>query len=162
MKPLVTIIAAVAANGVIGRDNRMPWHLPEDLKRFKALTMDRPMIMGRKTWESLPGRLPGRPHIVVTRDPDYRAEGATVVGSLAAAIAAADGADEVFIIGGAELYAQALPIADRMQLTEITTDFAGDTHFPDYDRKAWKEAARETHRAATGLEYAFATYERSA
>jgi dihydrofolate reductase len=89
MKPRITLIAAVAANGIIGRDNRLPWHLPEDLKHFKALTMGHPMIMGRKTWESLPGRLPGRPHIVVSRNPDYRAEDASVVTSLAAAIAAA-------------------------------------------------------------------------
>jgi dihydrofolate reductase len=161
MKPRITLIAAVAANGIIGRDNRLPWHLPEDLKHFKALTMGHPMIMGRKTWESLPGRLPGRPHIVISRNPDYRAEGASVVTSLAAAVDAAGETDEVFVIGGAELYSQALAIADRLQLTEIAADFEGDTRFPAYDRAAWRESARETHRAAAGLDYAFVTYERN-
>ena len=161
MKPRLTIIAAVAANGVIGKDNRMPWHLPEDLKHFKAVTMGHPMIMGRKTWESLPGRLPGRPHIVVSRNADYRAEGATVVSTLDAAVAAAGDTDEVFVIGGAQLYAQALATADRLQLTEIATDFAGDTRFPQYDRSAWRQAAREIHRAEAGFDYAFVTYERA-
>ena len=161
MKPRLTIIAAIAANGVIGKDNRMPWHLPEDLKRFKALTMGHAMIMGRKTWESLPGRLPGRPHIVVSRNPAYRAEGATVVSSLAAAVGAAGAGDEVFVIGGAELYAQALPIADRLQLTEIAADFAGDAHFPDWQRTDWRETARAAHRAEAGFDYAFVTYERA-
>ena len=160
MKPLVTIIAAIAANGVIGRDNRMPWRLPEDLKHFKTLTMGHPMIMGRKTWESLPGRLPGRPHIVVTRNPSYRAEGAIVVDSLASAIEAAGDTDEVFVIGGAELYAQAIGLADQIQLTEIAADFDGDTLFPDYDRQAWAETAREQHRAEAGFDYAYATYRR--
>jgi dihydrofolate reductase len=160
MKPRITVIAAVAANGVIGRDNSLPWRLPEDLKRFKALTMGHPMIMGRKTWESLPGRLPGRSHIVVTRNPGYRAAGATVVDSLPAAIAAAGDADEVFVIGGGELYAQALGIADQLQLTEIAADFAGDTRFPAYDRSLWRETARQQHRAAAGFDFAFVTYGR--
>ena len=159
-RPRVTIIAAVAANGVIGKDNRMPWHLSEDLKHFKALTMGHPMIMGRKTWESLPGRLPGRPHIVVTRNAGYRAEGATVAPSLAAAIAAAD-SNEVFVIGGGQLYAEALAIADRLQLTEIDAEFAGDTRFPLYDRSRWHEVSRERHASANGLAYAFVTYERT-
>ena len=158
------MIAAVARNGVIGRTEngvgRLPWRLPEDLKHFKALTMGHPMIMGRKTWESLPGRLPGRPHIVVTRNATYRAEGATVVGSLAEAIAAMGNIDEIFVIGGAELYAQALAIADRLQLTEIAADFEGDTCFPSWDRSNWRETARETHRAEAGFDYAFVTYER--
>jgi dihydrofolate reductase len=162
MKPMVTIIAAIATNGIIGKDNRMPWHLPEDLKHFKALTMGHAMIMGRKTWESLPGRLPGRPHIVVTRNPDYRAEGATVVGSLAAAIEAAGDTDEVFVIGGAELYAQALKIADCLQLTEIDADFEGDTRFPPYDRLAWNEVFREVHHMPQGSGYAFVTLRRPA
>jgi dihydrofolate reductase len=160
MKPRVTIIAAIAANGVIGRDNRIPWHLPEDLKHFKALTMGHPMIMGRKTWESLPGRLPGRPHIVVTRNPGYRAEGAIVVTSLAAALEAAGAGDEAFVIGGAELYAQALKIAGQMKITEIAKDFAGDTRFPEYEHPLWLESARETHQAEAGFDYAFVTYQR--
>jgi dihydrofolate reductase len=154
------LIAGIARNGVIGRDNKLPWRLPEDLKHFKALTMGHPMIMGRKTWESLPGKLPGRQHIVVTRDPAYCADGATVVGSLQAAVAAAGEVDEVFVIGGAELYAQAFEFADRLQLTEIAADFAGDAHFPDWSRATWHETARETRRAEAGYEYAFVTYER--
>lgn len=168
MTARLTLIAAVARNGVIGRTEngvgRLPWRLPEDLKHFKALTMGHPMIMGRKTWESLPGQLPGRPHIVVTRNPGYRAEDATVVGSVAEAIAAAgrmEGGDEAFVIGGAELYAQALAVADRLQLTEIAADFDGDTRFPAWDRSAWRETARETHCAEASWDYAFVTYERA-
>lgn len=160
MKPRLTLIAAIAANGIIGRDNCLPWRLPEDLKHFKALTMGHPLIMGRKTWESLPGKLPGRPHIVVTRNPSYQAEGATVVTSLQAAVTAAGEVDEVFVIGGAELYGQALEIADRLQLTEIASDFVGDTRFPDFDRACWRETAREAHRAEAGFGYAFVSYSR--
>jgi dihydrofolate reductase len=158
--PRLTLIAAVARNGIIGRANQLPWRLPEDLKHFKALTLGHPIIMGRKTWESLPGKLPGRPHIVVTRNPSYIAEGATIAASLPAAIAAAGAIDEVFVIGGAELYAQALTCADRLQLTEIDADFEGDTCFPDWNRKQWRETARERHQTATGLRYAFVTCER--
>jgi dihydrofolate reductase len=164
VKPRITIIAAVATNGVIGRDNRMPWHLSDDLRHFKALTMGHPMIMGRKTWESLPGRLPGRPHIVVTRNPAYRAEGATIATSLHSAVTAAGETDEVFVIGGAELYAQAFPFADRLQLTEIAANFDGDAHFPNWNRKQWRETARETRRTEDdggGFDYAFVTYERA-
>jgi len=159
-RPRITVIAAVAANGVIGKDNRMPWHLSADLKRFKALTMGHPMIMGRKTWESLPGRLPGRPHVVVTRNTGYRAEGATVVGSLAAALEVAGGTDEVFVIGGGQLYTEALAVADRLQLTELDAEFAGDTHFPAYPRSQWREASRERHVSDDGLAYSFVTYDR--
>jgi dihydrofolate reductase len=158
--PRLTLIAAVAKNGIIGRDNKLPWRLSEDLKHFKALTMGHPMIMGRKTWESLPGKLPGRPHIVVTRNPAYAAEGGTVVTSLHAAVAAAGDTDEVFVIGGADLYTQAFEYADRLQLTEIDADFEGDAHFPDWDRRQWRETARETHHTDTSLGYAFVTYER--
>jgi dihydrofolate reductase len=155
------LIAAVAKNGVIGRDNKLPWRLSEDLKHFKVLTMGHPMIMGRKTWESLPGRLPGRPHIVVTRNPDYVPDGATAAASLHAAVAAAGDTDEVFVIGGAELYAQAFEFADRLQLTEIDADFEGDAHFPNWNRAAWRETGRATHRADAGFDYAFVTYERA-
>ncbi|HTY03671.1 MAG TPA: dihydrofolate reductase [Rhodocyclaceae bacterium] len=158
--PRLTLIAAVAKNGVIGRDNRLPWKLSEDLKHFKALTMGHTLIMGRKTWESLPGLLPGRPHIVVTRNPDYKADGATVVTSLPAAIAAAGDVDEVFIIGGAELYAQAFEFADRLQLTEIAAEFEGNAWFPNWDRTKWRETGREAHRTDTGMDYAFVTCER--
>lgn len=163
-KPRLTIIAAVARNGVIGIDNKLPWHLPEDLQHFKALTTGKPVIMGRKTWESLPPRfrpLPGRHNIIVTRNAAYTAAGATVVCSLPKAAAAAADTDEAFIIGGAELYTQALEVADRLQLTEIDADFEGDARFPDRDRAAWRETAREPHRAEAGYGYAFVTYERT-
>ncbi|MBU1236839.1 MAG: dihydrofolate reductase [Gammaproteobacteria bacterium] len=158
--PRLTLIAAVAKNGIIGRDGKLPWHLSEDLKRFKTLTMGHPLIMGRKTWESLPGKLPGRPHIVVTRNPAYVAQGATIAPSLHAAVAAAGETDEVFVIGGAELYAQAFEYADRLQLTEIDADYEGDAWFPEWDRSQWRDTARETQQADDGLSYAFVTYER--
>ncbi len=161
-KTILTLIAAVARNGVIGLDNRLPWHLPADLKHFRALTMGRTVIMGRKTWESLPDKfrpLPGRQNIVVTRNASYHAEGAVVVTSLPAAVAAAQ-SDEAFVIGGAELYTSALALADRLQLTEIDADYAGDTWFPPRDPGAWRETARETHCDETGLGYAFVTCER--
>lgn len=160
--PVLTLIAAVARNGVIGVDNRLPWRLPADLKHFKALTTGHAVIMGRKTWESLPENfrpLPGRRNIVVTRDGYYRAAGATVAASLAAAMAAAEGG-EAFVIGGAELYAAAMPLADRLQLTEIDADFEGDTWFPAIDRGQWREAAREAHHDDAGFDYAFVTYQR--
>ncbi len=162
-RTILTLIAAVARNGVIGIDNRLPWHLPADLKRFKALTTGHAVIMGRKTWQSLPEKfrpLPGRQNIVVTRNGDFRAEGATVVTSLPAAVAAAQ-SGEAFVIGGAELYSAALALADRLQLTEIDAAFDGDTHFPAIDPHQWRETARETHRdEAGGLGYAFVTYQR--
>ncbi len=162
-KPTLTLIAAVARNGVIGIDNRLPWHLPADLKHFKALTMGHPVIMGRKTWESLPPRfrpLPGRHNIVVTRDAGYQATGVTVATSLPAALSQAQGG-EAFVIGGAKLYAAALPLADRLQLTEIDSPFEGDTYFPNIDHRHWRETARETHHDEAGLRYAFVTYQRN-
>jgi len=161
--PLLTLIAAVARNGVIGIGNRLPWHLPADLKHFKALTLGHAVIMGRKTWESLPEKfrpLPGRHNIVITRNTSYRVEGATVATSLPAALAAADGS-EAFVIGGAELYAAALPLADRLQLTEIDATFEGDTWFPAIDPGIWREAARESHRGDAGFDYAFVTYQKT-
>lgn len=161
-KPLLSIIAAMARNRVIGRGNRLPWRLPADLAHFKVVTMGKPMIMGRKTWESLPGLLPGRRHIVVTRNPDYTAPGATVVHSLQEAIAAAGGVPEVMVVGGANLYAQALPLAGRLYLTEIEADVEGDVWFPDFDRSAWRELARERHGSDDNnpYDYLFLTLER--
>ncbi len=161
MKPLLTLIAAVARNGIIGRDNALPWRLPEDLKHFKALTTGHPIVMGRKTWKSLGRPLPGRHNIVVTRDALYRAEGVTVVNSLEDALRLASDSGELFVIGGAEVYRLALPLADRLQFTEIDADFDGDTYFPVFDRAAWRETSRERHRSASGFDYAFVTYERS-
>ncbi|MDP3514406.1 MAG: dihydrofolate reductase [Sulfuritalea sp.] len=165
-RPLLTLIAAVARNGVIGIDNRLPWHLPADLKHFKELTLSHAVIMGRKTWESLPAKfrpLPGRRNIVVSRDAGYRAEGAVVALSLPAALAAAGEGEsdgEAFLIGGAQLYATALPLADRLQLTEIDASFEGDTWFPAIDPGLWHEVGRQAQRGDEGFDYAFVTYER--
>ena len=161
-KPTLTLIAAVARNGIIGKDNALPWHLPADLRHFKALTTGHTVIMGRKTWESLPEKfrpLPGRRNIVVTRNAGYGAPGASVVTSLPDAMAAAAGS-EAFVIGGAELYAAALPHADRLELTEIDADYAGDTWFPLRDPNEWRESAREAHADPAGPGYAFVSYER--
>ena len=161
-KPRLSLIAAVAANGVIGSDNALPWRLPEDLKRFKALTLGHPVIMGRNTYESIGRPLPGRRNIVVTRNPGFRAEGCETCSTLEAAFAACQGgSDEIFVIGGAQIYAEALPLAQRLYLTEIRRAFDGDARFPDWNRTAWKEVAREAHRSGDGLEYEFAVYDRA-
>lgn len=159
---MVSVICAVASNGVIGKEKRLPWHLPADLKRFKALTMGRAVIMGRKTYESLGRPLPGRTNLVVTRQPGYRAEGCRVAGSLEQALALTQDNPEVFVIGGAMLYAQALPRADRIYLTEIHQAFDGDTRMPALDRSAWRETAREDHpaNADTPFAYSFAILDR--
>ena len=140
-----SLVVARARNGVIGRDNRLPWRLPADLAYFKKVTMGHPVIMGRRTWESIGRPLPGRHNIVVTRNPAYRAEGATVVGSLGDAWEAAGDAAEACVIGGTSLFAEALPIADRIHLTEVEADVPGDTWFPEFDRSQWveREVARQ-------------------
>jgi dihydrofolate reductase len=159
-QPIVSLLAAVARNGVIGRDNGLPWHLPDDLKRFKALTLGHPVIMGRRTYESIGKPLPGRTNIVVTRVAGYAAPGCRVVHSLEAALAAAAGAGKVFVIGGGEIFALALPLAQRLDMTEIDADVEGDAVFPDYDRSQWREAGREPGAGAQGLRYDFVVYER--
>ena len=161
--PALTLIAACARGGVIGIEKRLPWHLPEDMKFFREATRGKPVIMGRKTWESLPDAfrpLPGRLNIVVSRNPDFHAAGGTVVGSLADALTAAGDAETAFVIGGAELYRQALPLADRLLLTEIDRDFDGDAYFPEFARDAWQEVARNARIAESGLPFAFVTYQR--
>ncbi len=160
-KPLVALIAAVAANGSIGRDNRMPWHLPEDLKRFKSLTFGHPVLMGRRTWESIGRPLPGRENIVLTRSADFSALGCRVAHSLEQALGFCRGAATVFVIGGVELYRAALPLADRLLLTEIRREFPGDAFFPAFDRNAFREVARERCRSSDGLEYDFVEYRRA-
>lgn len=158
--PELFLVAAVSANGVIGANGTMPWHLPADLKRFKALTIGHPMVMGRKTFDSLPGLLPGRRHIVITRDRDWQAEGAEVAHSLDEAVELADAA-EVAVIGGGEIYALALPRAARVELTEIKAEFAGDTHMPPLG-PGWRETVREDHPAEAGRPaFAFVTLTRS-
>lgn len=165
----ISLIAAVAENGVIGRDNALPWHLPNDLKHFKAVTIGKPIIMGRKTWESLGKPLPGRTHIVITRQAGYAPAGVRVVATLDAAltlarqIGLADGVDECVVIGGAEIYALALPHCDRLYLTEVHAVIDGDAFFPAFDRKLWREVRRERH-AADGTNpypYSFVVYERN-
>jgi dihydrofolate reductase len=146
------LVAAIAANGTIGMDGAMPWHLPADLRRFKSLTMGLPMVMGRKTFDSLPGLLPGRRHIVLTRDKAWKAEGAEVAHSLEAALALANAA-HVAVIGGAEIYAQALPLASRLELTEIKADYPGDAQMPPLGPMGdggWRETFREEHAAEQG------------
>ena len=145
----VTLLVARARNGVIGRDGKLPWHLPADLKRFKALTMGSTMVMGRKTFESLPGLLPGRRHIVLTHDPGWRAEGAEVVHSVDEALAVA-GDGPLSVIGGAEIFALFLPMADRIELTEVLADVEGDTAMPDpRDGEDWREVWSEGHPGET-------------
>ncbi len=155
--PEIFFVVAVAQNGVIGDAGGMPWHLPADLRHFKALTTGKPMIMGRKTFESLPGLLPGRRHIVLTRDPDWAEDGAEVVRSVEEALHLAN-APHVAVIGGAEIFALFLPIADRIEWTEIQAKPAGDVTFPDFDRNDWQETAREEHPAeARAPGFAFIT-----
>jgi dihydrofolate reductase len=156
---VITLVVAAARNGVIGKDGAIPWRLPEDLKRFKALTLGHTVVMGRKTWDSLPPKsrpLPGRRNIVATRDAGWTAEGA----ERASLEAALQGAGDIFVIGGAEIYRAALPLADRIELTEVQRDFSGDAVFA-FDRAGWRETARQDHVTADGLAYSFVTLERN-
>jgi dihydrofolate reductase len=186
--PEIVIIAAVARNRVIGKDNKLLWNIPEDMAHFKALTSGHTVIMGRKTWESLPPRfrpLPGRRNLVVTRNPDWQAEGAEAAASLEDALARlervadpgkrpseipegpptarpiAPPTERAFVIGGGELYAQALPLADALELTEIDADFDADTFFPPWDRRAFTEVSRQNHVSEAGWRYAFVGYRRN-
>ena len=159
-RPEITLILARAANGVIGADGKMPWHLPADLRRFKQLTMGRPMIMGRKTFDSLPAILEGRRHIVLTRDPDWQEEGAEPVATVEEALKLAN-APHVMVIGGAEIYQLFLPLADRIELTEVALSPAGDVSIAAPDPAEWWEIAREDHPAADGRPaFAFVTLAR--
>ena len=158
---MLSLIAAIARNRVIGKDNQLLWHLPEDMKHFRDITRGHPVIMGRKTWESLPEKfrpLPGRHNIVISRNVAYQAAGATCVTSLESAIQAAGNDSEAFVIGGAEIYRQALPMAQRLYLTEIARDYNGDAHFPELPTTEWREAAR----TAGGPDFDFVTYARIA
>lgn len=158
----VALVAAVARGGVIGRDGGLPWRLPEDLAHFREVTMGHPVVMGRKTWESLPAGfrpLPGRRNLVVTRNPAWNGEGAERADSLEEALALVEDAERVSVIGGGELFAAALPIADELLLTEIELEVDGDTFFPPWDD--FMAIAREEHIAEDGTPFAFATYERT-
>ncbi len=155
------LIFARARNGVIGKDNAMPWHLPEDLAHFKRVTMGHPVIMGRRTWDSIPGKfrpLPGRRNIVITRQADWAAEGATRAGSLEEAWALCDGDADAWVMGGAQIYAQALPMAATAMVTEIDADFEGDAFAPVFGPQ-WVEVARDTLMSKTGLKLSFVTLE---
>jgi dihydrofolate reductase len=155
----IFLVAAVAANGVIGANGGMPWHLPEDFRRVKSLTIGKPLVMGRKTFDSLPGILPGRRHIVITRDARWSAEGAEAADSLEAALALAN-APHIVIFGGAQIYAAALPLASRIELTEIHAGMAGDTLMPPLG-DGWRETFREEHGADNGRPaFAFVTLHR--
>jgi dihydrofolate reductase len=155
----IFLVVAVTTNGVIGAGGSMPWHLPADFRRVKTLTMGKPLVMGRKTFESLPGVLPGRRHIVITRDPEWSADGAEVAHSLDAALTMAN-APHIVIFGGAEIYAQALPRASRIELTEIHAEIPGDTHMPPLG-DGWRETVREEHPAeGERPAFAFVTLQR--
>ena len=157
----IYLVVAIASNGVIGKDGKLPWRLPEDLKHFKKVTMGHPIVMGRRTWESLPGALPGRENIVVSRRPGYEAPGAHVASSLEAAIALCAGEGVVCVIGGTELFKASLPIADGLIVTHIHKDYEGDTYFPEWDRSAWKPTQKESHTSKDGVPFDFVLYERA-
>jgi len=165
---IISLIVAASTNNAIGKDNQLLWHLPNDMKFFKNTTWGMPVVMGRKTWDSIPPKfrpLPGRANVVVTRQPGWRAEGAMVAHALDDALAqarSAEGGERVFVIGGAELYALALPRADELVLTEIERDYEGDARFPDWPRADFEEVSRERHRAAApnDFDFSFATYRR--
>ncbi len=158
--PSISLIVAVSTNDVIGNENRLPWRLPADLQHFKRMTVGKPIVMGRLTWESLPGLLPQRKHIVVTRNKSYQADGAVVVHSLEVALEEAGAVDEIMIVGGGCLYAEALPLANRIYLTRIHQEIDGDTYFPQLG-DGWQVVAREDHRAdkKNRYDYSFLTLE---
>lgn len=156
----LSLIVAVARHGVIGANNTLPWHLPEDLKRFRALTTGHHIIMGRKTYESLNRLLPGRTTVIVTRNAHYQVPGALIVNSLDAAIKLCASDDEAFLIGGAELYQHGLALADKLYLTEIDLEVPGDAHFPPLALEQWQETAREAHVSEKGLAFSYVTYQR--
>jgi dihydrofolate reductase len=160
---IISFVLARADNGVIGDRGTIPWRIPEDLKRFKAITMGKPIVMGRKTWDSFPKKpLPGRTNIVITRDPNWRADGAVAVTSLDVALARAESEkpDEIAIIGGAEIWKLALPHANRIHQTEVHIDAKGDVSFPAFDTAQWRETAREDHATADGLRFSYVTLDR--
>jgi dihydrofolate reductase len=161
----LSLVAAVARGGVIGRDSGIPWRLPEDMQRFRAITMGHPVVMGRRTWESLPEQfrpLPGRDNVVVTRNPDWSAQGADRAGSMEDALRLLADEPQVFVIGGGEIYAAALPLADELVLTEIDAEIEGDTFFPEWDPQDFEEVAREWRVTGDGVPFSFVTYERRA
>jgi len=157
----IALVLAMTAGGVIGANGALPWRIAEDMKHFKAATMGKPVVMGRKTWDSLPKKpLPGRTNVIVTRDRKFAAQGAMVVHSLDEAFALTAGAEEIAVIGGAEIYKLALPQADVVYLTQVHGEFEGDAKMPPFDPAAWRETSREDHATPDGLRYSFVTLER--
>ncbi|MDC8785232.1 dihydrofolate reductase [Roseateles koreensis] len=162
-RPQISLVAGIARGAALGRDNQLLWHLPEDMARFKALTLGAPVVMGRKTWDSLPPKfrpLPGRRNLVLSRTPGLQLSGAEVFVDLATALAACKDEARVSVIGGAQIYAEALPVADRLELTEIDADFDADCFFPPWDREQFVESAREVHQSTQGWRFDFVTYQR--
>ena len=159
---IISFVAAMGKNKVIGKDNSLPWSLPADMKHFRNLTTGKPIIMGRKTFESIGKPLPNRINIIITRDQNYKAEGCTIAHSTDEALTAAGNAEEVMVIGGAQIYKEFLPKANKMYLTIIDTDFEGDTYFPDYNVEEWKETAYEEYErdAENPYDYSFITLEK--
>ncbi|HCE55974.1 MAG: hypothetical protein APF83_09450 [Lutibacter sp. BRH_c52] len=160
---MVTIMAAIAANNALGKDNQLIWYLPADLKRFKKTTLNHAVIMGRKTYESLGKPLPNRTNILITRDKNYKAEGCVVVNSLKKALKIAEEVDEnPFILGGAEIYKQAMPFTDKLDITFVHHQFDADVFFPEIDKTIWKETSRENFKADENnkYDYSFVTFER--
>ncbi|THB72839.1 MAG: type 3 dihydrofolate reductase [Gammaproteobacteria bacterium] len=160
MKQKISIIVALATNHVIGKNNQIPWHIPKDLQYFKRITMGKPMIMGRKNFESIGRPLPGRKNIILTRDKDYKAEGCIITHSKEEAVAAADNAEEIMIIGGGAIYEMFLDEADMLYLTEIDSDVEGDVLFPKYDKTQWKEVSREAGEENLDWNYDYVVYNR--
>lgn len=156
---VISIIAAMGKNRIIGKNNSLPWKLTEDMKRFKELTAGKPVIMGRKTFESIGRHLPNRLNIVVTHDRNYKAEGCIVANSAEEALKAAEGNEEIMVIGGAQIYKEFLPIANKMYLTLINENFEGDAYFPDYNKNEWKEVRREEHKSGK-YRYVFVSMQR--
>ena len=157
-RPALCLIAAVARNGAIGKNNQLLIHLPGDLPRFKKLTLGCPVIMGRKTWDSIGRPLPQRRNIVITRNASWQADGAEAAASFAAALTRVAGEPKAFVIGGAQIYAQSLPLADELLLTEIDADFDGDAFFPEWGRAGFKQTSREDHSTPQGLHYSYIHY----
>jgi dihydrofolate reductase len=155
---IISLIAAMDKNNVIGKDNSLPWKLPADMKRFKELTVGKPVVMGRKTFESIGKPLPGRKNIILTRDKNFRAKGCVVVHSVDESLKAAESSAELMIIGGAQIYRQFLPIANKMHLTLIDAEFGGDAYFPEYSKNEWKEVKREEHQ--NNHRYSFVDFKR--
>jgi dihydrofolate reductase len=160
----ISLLAAVARGGVIGRDGTVPWYLPEDMVRFRELTVGHAVVMGRRTWDSLPDRfrpLPGRRNVVITRNPEWSGTGAERAGSLEDALRLLASEDHVFVIGGADVYRAALPLADMLLLTEIDLEVVGDTFFPEWRREEFVEVARESGISEDGIRFAFVSFRRS-